>query len=347
MSRKKQVSPEKRVAIIALRNAGYSYREIARLEKVSYGAVQSTLTRFNETKSINDRPRSGRPRVTTKQDDLFVTISSKRNRFHTARDIRANLLESREANVSISTIKRRLGESGLKGCVAARKPLLRQQNKIKRLAWAKNHKNWTEDQWKQVLFSDESKFEIFGSNRRQYVRRKVGERMISACIQPTVKHGGGSIMVWGCFGGNAVGDLVKIDGIMDSKVYHNILVRHVIPSGIRLIGQEFTFQQDNDPKHTSKLCKNYAAKKEEEKVLKNMIWPPQSPDCNPIELLWDHLDRCIRDVQITSKTHLWEVLQQKWNAIGAETLDNLIKRMPRICKAVIKAKGGFFDERNV
>jgi len=72
---------------------------------------------------------------------------------------------------------------------------------------AKKHKDWTLDQWKYVLWSDESKFAIFGSNRRVLVRRREGERMVSACVVPTVKHGGGSVMAWGGFAGDAVGDL--------------------------------------------------------------------------------------------------------------------------------------------
>ncbi|CAJ0950767.1 unnamed protein product [Ranitomeya imitator] len=56
--------------------------------------------------------------------------------------------------------------------IAARKPLLRTGNKQKRLVWAKEHKEWTLDQWKSMLWSDESKFEIFGSNHRVFVRRR-------------------------------------------------------------------------------------------------------------------------------------------------------------------------------
>ena len=55
--------------------------------------------------------------------------------------------------------------------------------------------------WKSVLWSDESTFQIFGSNRRVFVRRREGEGMVSAGVVPTVKHGGGS------GGGDTVGDL--------------------------------------------------------------------------------------------------------------------------------------------
>lgn len=83
----------------------------------------------------------------------------------------------------------------------------------------KKHKDWTIEQCprSKVLFTDKSKFEIFSGRRRQYVRRLVGERMINQCVIPTVKHGGGSVSVWGCFAGDKVGDLVQIEGIMDKK----------------------------------------------------------------------------------------------------------------------------------
>ena len=80
-----------------------------------------------------------------------------------------------------------------------KKPLLKDTNKKKRLAWAKKHEQWTLDRWKSVLWSDESKFAIFGSNHCVFARHRVGERMISACVVSTVKHGGGGVMVWGCF----------------------------------------------------------------------------------------------------------------------------------------------------
>lgn len=79
-----------------------------------------------------------------------------------------------------------------------------------------------------------------------------------------MKHGGGSVMVWGCFGNEKTGDLIKIDGILRKETYYKILMKHALPSGKRLIEGKFIFQQDNDPKHKSKLCINYLRKKKEE-----------------------------------------------------------------------------------
>ncbi len=86
------------------------------------------------------------------------------------------------------------------------------------------------------------------------MRHRVGEKMLDACITPTVKHGGGSVMGLGLFGAGKVGDLYHVQGILSQHGYHSILQWHAVPSGQRLIGHGFTFQQDNDPKHTSKLC---------------------------------------------------------------------------------------------
>ena len=97
-----------------------------------------------------------------------------------------------------ATSQHQLCESGLHGRIAAKKPLLKDTNKKKSFAWAKKHEQWTFDRCKSVLWYDESEFEIFGTNLRVLVRRRGGERMISACVVPTVKHGG--VMMVSCWG---------------------------------------------------------------------------------------------------------------------------------------------------
>lgn len=346
-AKNKSISIENRSNIVILNKIGKTYNEIAKILKISKGAISKTLKRYRETGKNSNRKGAGRPRKTSKRvDEKILTISSA-NRFDTAPKIRSKINEQLPNPISISTVQRRLREKGMMGRVAAKKPLLRAMNKIKRLQFAEKHKDWSLDQWKSVLWSDESKFEIFGTRRRVFVRRKVGEKYKSACVLPSVKHGGGSVMVWGCFSYDGVGELLKIKGIMMKEDYHGILQRSAIPSGIGLIGYGFTFQQDNDPKHTSKLCSNYLASKENEGVLQNMIWPPQSPDVNPIELLWDELDRQVRDLAPTSENSMWNCLKQVWENLDPQILRKLVERMPKICAALIKSKGCYFNEKTL
>ena len=77
-------------------------------------------------------------------------------------------------------------------------------NKRTRLRWAKEHRHWTVEDWKKVLWTDKSKLEVFGSHRRTFVRRQTSENMLE-CLMASVKHGGGNVMVWGCFGAGKVG----------------------------------------------------------------------------------------------------------------------------------------------
>ena len=85
------------------------------------------------------------------------------------------------------------------------------------------------------------------STHRVFVRRSVDERKISACVFPTVKHGGGGVLMWGCFAGETVCDLFRIQGTLSQNGYHSTLQRYAIPSGFGLVGLSFFFQQENDP----------------------------------------------------------------------------------------------------
>jgi hypothetical protein len=99
------------------------------------------------------------------------------------------------------------------------------------------------------------------------------------------------MMVYGSFAGDTVSDLFRIQGTLNQYGYHSILQQYAMPSGLRFVGLSLVFQQDNDPKHTSRLCKGYLSKTESDGVLHQMTSPPQSPDLNPIKMVLDELDR--------------------------------------------------------
>nr|XP_057929893.1 rap guanine nucleotide exchange factor-like 1 isoform X2 [Doryrhamphus excisus] len=107
--------------------------------------------------------------------------------------------------------------------------------------------------WENILWSDETKIELFGCHKTQHVRRKNGTAHHPQNTIPTVKFGGGSIMAWGCFSACGTGRLHIIEGIMTGEKYRDILDQNLLSSA-RLLKMKrgWIFQQDNDPKHTAK-----------------------------------------------------------------------------------------------
>ncbi len=107
-------------------------------------------------------------------------------------------------------------------------------------------------------------------------------------LYATVKHGDGGVMVWGCFSGNGVGNLVFIEGTLNKEGYLNILRDNVLQSAEKMgLGHRFKFWQDNNPKHKSRFCQEWLLYR----VPQSITPPAQSPDFNPIENLWDELDQ--------------------------------------------------------
>ncbi|GFY30586.1 transposable element Tc1 transposase [Trichonephila clavipes] len=114
--------------------------------------------------------------------------------------------------------------------------------------------------WNEVIFSDESKFNIFGSDGRRMVWCKPNTSHHPKHTIPTVKNGGGSVMVWGYMAASGVGKLVFIDGLMHKMAYLNVLQNNLKESADKLgLGSNFLFQQDNEPKCTGFGCKRMAA----------------------------------------------------------------------------------------
>ena len=336
--------------VVSLKIAGWTYEQIAMGVGCSTATITRVLRRWRKHKRHFVYLKSGRPSRFTAEIKKQMAALMESNRKLTPTELIANLkLDFPGFNCSTSQMRKELVKLGYHGRVCVKKPLLRPINKVRRLDWSRQHKNWRTEQWMKVLWSDEKKFELFNTKRRQYCRRKVGEDLRDDTIQGTVKHGGGSVMFWGCFGGGKVGDLKKVDGIMDKDKYHQILVHHAIPSGNRIFKGKWIFMHDNDPKHTSNKVKAYLEGKASQKQsrVQLMDWPSQSPDLNPLELLWEHCDREVKKRKPTNLAALEATVREVWSSLQSGKMNQLVARMPALCAATLKANGGYFIEKNV
>jgi len=195
------------------------------------------------------------------------------------------------------------------------------------------------EDWKRVLWTDETKINRIGSDGKVYVWKKQGEPLSDQTTTPTVKHGGGNnLMVWGSMGWNGVGKLVEVQGVMDAEQYCEILEEGVEESfeSLEMAEDERYFQQDNDPKHTSKKAERWFS----DHNIIPLKWPAQSPDLNPIEHLWQQLKAKLQqyDTPPTGVHELWERVAKEWTEIPPETCQKLIESMPRRIQAVLKQR---------
>lgn len=299
--------------------------------------VKSIIKRYGEQGFVTNNTRSGRPSVLNQREERFVVTSAERNPRLSAPKIRDEIARRCGVTVSDATIKRTLYKAGLHGRTARNKPFISPVNKSKRLAFAKAYVDKPQEYWDNVLFTDESKFNVSESDGKVTVWRRVGEELLEKNLKGTVKHGGGSVLVWGCMAANGTGNLHFIDGIMDHRKYIAILTEELLPSVTRLgIAGSYVFSQDNDPKHTAintRLWLLYNTRAQ-------LVTPPQSPDINPIENLWAEAERQLRKRQIRNRNDLRTSLMEIWSEIEPEITRTLVGSMKRRLEAVIAANGG-------
>ncbi|CAK9796230.1 Transposable element Tcb2 transposase [Anthophora quadrimaculata] len=168
------------------------------------------------------------------------------------------------------------------GCVPRKKPAISAKNRVFRLQFAKKFINKPLKFWNTVLFTDESKFEIFGRKRQPKVWRKKNTELKLKNLVSTVKHGGGNIMVWGSMAASGVAELTFINNTMDRFQYLNILRTNLGASVRRVqLPNSWISQQDRDPKHAAKIVKEWL----QQNAPNQLNSPPQSPNLNVIENL--------------------------------------------------------------
>jgi hypothetical protein len=159
--------------------------------------------------------------------------------------------------LSTQTIQNALKKEDLVAQVKVKKPCLSAKHRKARKEFAEKYKHWTEEDWAHVMFTDETKINWIGSDGRQWVWKRAGAPLQSQHILQTIKFGGGYVMIWGCMTTAGVGLMCRIEGKMDAELYEEILEDHVFQTleYYDLNPSNFIFQQDNDPKHTSKRAK--------------------------------------------------------------------------------------------
>ena len=218
------------------------------------------------------------------------------------------------------------------------KPLLTANHRRLRLEWAQRWRNLTVAHWQHVIFGDESRFQLYPVDGRLRVRRLPGERFRPGCQAHRVQAGGGSVHVWGAFHNSAKSPLVLPDGYLTGVLYRGILQNTLVSFARHYFGDNYRYQDDNATPHRARVIFDFLLQGNVTK----MEQPPRSPDCNPIEHLWDELGRAISSMDNPPQNldELRQALLDKWAQIPVKRLQRLVASMPRRLAAIIAARGG-------
>lgn len=333
-----KTSPEKRRTVLFHLKNGGTIRSVAQLLRMS----KSTVHRISQS-APSEVPKSkgGRPKKLQPNHLRFLDRYFKLNATTTVRKACQALKGTFQITACPTTIRKALKYCRFKARKMIKKPLLQKRHRQARLNFAYRHRNWTTEDWKRVIWSDETKINFIGPDGKQFCWFK-NAGFNSKLVKPTVKFGGSSIMVWGCMTWEGVGTMQLVIGRMDSKQYIEILEGNLTKTMSdlrhRYSYSDVIFQHDNDPKHTAKRTKKWLKTKK----INVLEWPAQSPDLNPIEHLWQCLKMRLSKYTTIAKSQseLLKRCEAEWNAIAPEVCQSLIESMPRRIEAVIRAKGG-------
>ncbi|GFW72988.1 transposable element Tcb1 transposase [Trichonephila clavipes] len=339
--------------IIGKLEEGRSVTSVAAEFGIAHSIVSRLWRQFQTTGTAIRGFSSGRPRGTTPADDRYIVLQARRNKRQTAGEIARHRTQATGRPISRFTVARTLHGGGL----FARRPVrcvpLTPAHRRRRSLWWQEHRNWRDNEWGRVLFTDESRFSLSSDSHRLFIWRERGSRNHAkwqvawnlrspSNIIERDRYGGRGVLVWGGIMLGSRTDLHIFDaGSVNGTRYCNEILLPYVRLFRGAMGLQFLFMDDNAPCHRTVAAEQLL----EVRILNVYIymdWPARSPDLNPIEHVWDFLGRRLAARTLPPVTiRLVSIGAARRIGSNASTthFDTLILSMGRRCETCLAVRG--------
>lgn len=338
MARKgKELSSDVKQIIVDLMLQGRKASEIAEMFDINRSTVGRIWEKFKSNESVENKQRSGRPRLVDERGDRQLFRLLKRNRRQSLCDLTNEFNKVTPTKVSKRTVQRRLHSAGYKNRKIRKAITLSEVNRKRRLLWCRARRFNCRKYWETVIFSDETMV-VIGKKKSIHVWRKTSEKWNPECLNVLKDPKTVKCMFWGCITRDGVGTLEPIDGNINSQKYIECLDNNLWPVVSKVFGTDpFLFQDDNATPHRSAVTRQWKT----DNGIITIDWPPQSPDLNIIENVWltikIKLSKCLTEIK--SKEDLVSAVQKIWRGLSSVYINSLYSSIPRRIRQVIVSKG--------
>jgi transposase len=310
-------------------NENTTIRAISRDTGIPRSTVARYLNKYKKAVTVDEVQNQGRPSKLDDGDIKCITKLLSEKPFLTSKELSDELKRRRKVNVTPRTIRNHLHRLKYKNSRPRDVPMLTEAAKEKRLRFATENKD---TDWEKIFFSDETMIQL-GANLT-CAWHQSGSRPLNQKSRFPRK-----LMFWSAVSTWSKFELFEIEGTVTAERYVGMLREEFVPWVRRQKKGKWIFQQDNAPSHTAKRSKAFLA---DEKI-ECLIWPPYSPDLNPIENLWGLLKILVDKEKPKTVDELRTIAKKKWAEISMDAVRNTIKSLPARLEKVIAAGGGNID----
>ena len=344
---RKELSPYQRGQVISAKTFGHTPAEIAHVLNLPDSTVRTTIIRESLRHDGKSKKGRGRRKSYTPRDERKLL---RHIRLH-PKDTYIAVKQATGLEISRTTIKKILKASGITNWRAKKRPALTEKHAQERLAWCKARKDWTRDDWKNIMWSDECSAERGKGKRGVWVFRTPAQKWDKQMIETYAKSKDISVMVWGCFWGREEGigrsELYLLDRDFESKK-HGYSARSyldVLEDQMPKCWEPgLIFMQDGASIYTARAVRRWF----QDMAIPLIDWPAVSPDLNPIEHVWWHLKKGVLEahpeLEVMGASEeaiqaLERALIEVWDALPDSLFESLLDSMPRRVQACIAADG--------